>query len=142
MPWQQTEIQLQDRASHVLVDDRFSEMVPVAELPCLNWFGVWFVQPAPEGSYVSPVEEAAFLTLERQLIEIAGHCSNGWAVYCLRLLSRGIVEYYFYSQDRSTLEGVIPEMKRLFPQYRIEHDSKEDVSWSEYSKYLKAVQQA
>ena len=65
--------------------------------------------------------------------------SNGWAVYCIRMLSRGIVEYYMYTRYASTLAGLDAEFKRDYPQYRIEHDTKIDAEWSEYSKYLAAV---
>ena len=123
----------------MLIDDRFAKAVPVKELPCLNWFGVWFVGSAPEDAFVPRAEEETFLAFERRLIEVAGTLSKGWAVYCLRLLSRGIAEYYLYSRDTSTLSGLVAEMKRHYPQYRLEHETKNDAGWSEYSKYLKAA---
>jgi hypothetical protein len=139
MTWHGSNIQLQDRPAHVLVDDRFASRTPVAELPCLNWFGVWFVRPTPEDRFVPESEEEAFLDFDLKLIEIAGALSDGWAVYCLRILSRGIVEYYMYARDASTLAGLVAEFKRHYPQYRIEHDTKIDAEWSEYVKYLAAV---
>lgn len=72
MTWLQSQIRLQDRLSHMLIDDRFAKAAPVKELPCLNWFGVWFVGPAAEDVSVPPAEEQTFLALERRLIEVAG----------------------------------------------------------------------
>jgi hypothetical protein len=139
MTWRQLEIQLQDRLVHALIDDRFAQTVPIRELPCLNWFGVWFTKPAPQDAFVAPEEEQALLALERRLIEVAGKQAHGWAVYCLRLLSRGIAEYYLYSRDASTLAGVVAEMQQHCPEYRIEHETKDDPPWFEYSKYLRAT---
>src|ERR1051326_5538856 len=112
MAWRQSQIQLHDRLSHVLIDDRFAKAVPVRELPCLNWIGVWFVKPAPDDAFVAPDEEQMFVSIERRLIEVAGTLASGWAVYCLRLLSRGIAEYYLYSRDTGTLAGIVAELKR------------------------------
>src|SRR5262245_50888263 len=140
MTWRQSQVQLQDRKLHMIIDDRFAKAAPVKELPCLNWFGVWFVGPTTEDVFVPPAEEQTFLALERRLIEVAGTLANGWAVYWLRLLSRGIVEYYLYSRDASTLSGVITEMKREYPKYKLEHETRDDAAWSEYSKYLRALQ--
>lgn len=139
MPWRQSTVQLQDREAHVLVDDRFFAQPPTKELPCLNWFGIWFVGPTPSDRYVPESEEQTFAAFERKLIELAGSHANGWAVYCIRLLSQGIVEFYMYTRDSSTLIGVVPDFKRHFPQYRIEHDTKSDPQWFEYKKYLAAI---
>lgn len=139
MSWHQAQVQLQDRASHVLLDGRFAEAAPVAALPCLNWFGVWCRERASADEFIPVSEETAISVLERQLIEVAGRCADGWAVYCMRILSRGMVEYYLYSRDASTLEAVSIEMLQYFPEYRIEHEAKDDASWSEYFKYHGAV---
>ena len=139
MAWRQSQIQLEDGLAHILIDDRFAKSVPVRELPCLNWIGVWLVKPPPHDTFVAPDEEPTFLSVERRLIEVAASLASGWAVYCLRLLSRGIAEYYFYSRDSATLAGIVAEMKRHAPGYRIEHEAKTDSQWSEYSKYLKAT---
>jgi hypothetical protein len=139
MTWRQSQIQLQDRVAHALIDTRFAGTIPVRELPCLNWFGIWFSKPAPVDAYIAPEEEQNLTSLERHLIEIAGDVASGWAVYCLRLMSRGMAEYYLYSRDGSTLAEVAPRLRQHAPGYRIEHETKEDPDWSEYSKYLKAV---
>src|SRR5687768_17951107 len=109
MAWRQSQIHLQDRVAHVLIDDRFARSVPVRELPCLNWIGVWFVKPVPDNAFLAPEEEQTFLSVERRLIEVAGALASGWAVYCLRLLSRGVAEYYLYSRDGATLAGIVAE---------------------------------
>ena len=142
MAWRQSQIQLQGRLSHVLIDDRFAKAIPVRELPCLNWIGVWLIKPAPTDAFVAPDEEPTFLSVERHLIQVAGSLASGWAVYCIRLLSRGIAEYYLYSRDTATLAGIVAEMKRHAAEYRIEHETKSDPQWSEYSKYLKATGEA
>ena len=139
MTWHQSNIQLQDREAHALVDDKFSKSPPKEELPCLNWFGVWFIGPTPANRHVPQAEEEAFAVFERKLIDLAGSHAKGWAVYCIRLLSQGMVEFYMYTRDASTLMGVVSDFKRQFPQYRIEHDTKSDPEWSEYEKYLAAI---
>jgi hypothetical protein len=139
MSWHQAHVQLKDRLAHVLLDGRFAGTAPVAALPCLNWFGVWCREGTSEDEFIAVSEEAAISTLERQLIEVAGQCADGWAVYCMRVLSRGMVEYYLYSRDSSTLEDVSAEMLQYFPEYRIEHEAKDDASWFEYFKYHGAV---
>lgn len=139
MAWRESQIQLQGRLARVLVDNRFAQAAPARELPCLNWFGVWFTKPVPQDAFVAPEEAPHVLALERRLIEVAGKQASGWAVYCFRLLSGGIAEYYLYSRDASTLARVVPEMKRYWPEYRIEHETKDDSQWSEYSRYLKTT---
>jgi hypothetical protein len=84
-------------------------------------------------------EEAAFLAFERRLIEVAGSLAHGWAVYCFRILSRGIVEFYFYSRDESVLGALAEEFSREYPEYRIEEETFPDATWSEYRKYLATV---
>src|SRR5258708_561406 len=102
MTWLQGDVHLQDRQAHVLVDDRFKVNTPSRELPYINWFGVWFLGPASPDRYVPEPEERSFEAFEKKLIEIARSLSGGWAVYCLRLLSKGIVEFYMYSRDAQT----------------------------------------
>lgn len=139
MTWLQANVRLQDREAHLLVDDRFGANLPKSQLAYINWFGVWFMGPTPPDRYVPESEESTFKALEQRLIQTAGAVSNGWAVYCIRLLSTGIVEFYMYSRDAQTLVGVIPELKKHYPQYRMEHEAKQDSSWSEYTKYLAAA---
>jgi hypothetical protein len=139
MTWRQSSIQLKDRKAHILMDDRFASSPPTQELPCLNWFGIWLIGPTPSDRYVPDQEEQAFAGFERKLIDLAGSHANGCAVYCIRLFSHGIVEFYMYTRDASTLIGVAPDFERHFPQYRIEHDTKSDPDWSEYKKYLAAI---
>lgn len=139
MAWHQNQIQLKDRLAHVLVDGRFADTAPITALPCINWFGVWCRENVSEDEFISVKEEDAMSTIERQLIEIAGKKADGWAVYCIRLMSRGLAEYYLYSKDHSTLKDVCTELHKFFPEYRIEHEAKVDASWSEYFKYHEAV---
>ena len=139
MTWMNGEVKLQDRNAYVSLDSRFEENVPFVELPCINWFGIWARSPTPLDAYFPEDEEKSYLALERRLIEIAGETSDGWAVYCMRVLSRGIAELYFYSKDSATLAKVLTALKAEFPNYRVEHEAKNDQSWSEYFKYLKAI---
>jgi len=132
-------MELQDRTAHVLLDMRFAESAPIAVLPCLNWFGVWFRDTPNEDEYVSASEEAIIVELERQLVQVVGRCADGWAVYCIRIMSRGLAEYYLYSKNAATLSKVVSEMNRDFPEYRIEHEAKADPNWSEYIKYRSAI---
>ena len=139
MVWRQSNIQLQDRAAHALVDDRFASDPPTQQLPWLTWVGVWFRYETPEGRYISGEEEADFGIFEKRLIELADSLAQGWAVYCLRLLSRGIVEFYFYTRDESTLASLVDRFKLQYPEYRVEKDTFPDTEWVEYKKYLSAV---
>ncbi|HEY9103141.1 DUF695 domain-containing protein [Chitinimonas sp.] len=139
MPWLQNPIKLKDGLSHVMVDDRFAQVAPLEELGQLNWFGVWFKETPPEGALLHPDEEAAFAELERALVEMAERHANGWAVFCLRVLSYGIAEFYFYSRDAATLADVVDELRTAHPGYRIEHQSKPDESWAAYRKFLLAA---
>lgn len=140
MPWKQAYIELQDRNVHALVDYRFSETAPIAELPCINWIGLWACEPVIGNNYIPENEQHKFKKVEMALIEIAGQQAYGWAVGCIRLLSRGIAEFYFYSKDEETLAQVVPELKKQFPEYRAEFKCKRDETWSEYFKYLSAIQ--
>ena len=139
MSWIQASLQLHDRAVHAILDARFSATAPVPELPCLNWIGLWMREAVPENSYVAETKHESFLALEREMIQLAAEISNGWAVYCIRLLSRGIAEYYFYTRDVDTLSRLLPLLKHQHPEYRIERECKTDPAWSEYKKYLKAT---
>jgi hypothetical protein len=139
MAWHQNQIQLQDRLAHVLIDGRFTDAAPIAALPCINWFGVWCREVPSENEFIAANEESAMATIERQLIEISGEKANGWAVYCIRLISRGFAEYFLYSKDPSTLKDVCTELHQFFPEYRIEHEAKLDASWSEYFKYYETI---
>lgn len=135
MPWGQKEIQVSNRVANLLLDSRFCDKAPIKELPQIHWFGVWCQRPAPNGRFVAADEEQTLLQLERKLIEVAGRISNGWAVYVMRIMSQGLLEFYLYARDSSTLNGVTDELKKIFPNYRIEHDSQNDSDWAEYSKY-------
>lgn len=139
MTWKQAQIELQDRKVSALVDYRFSETAPIVELPCINWIGLWACEPVIGNFYIPENEQHRFKKVELALIEIAGQEANGWAVGCIRLLSRGICEFYFYSKDEETLAQVVPELKKQFPEYRAEWKPKRDETWSEYFKYLSAM---
>lgn len=139
MVWHQNQIQLQDRVAHALVDSRFADKAPIAALPCINWFGIWCRETPAEDEYFAANESDTISMIERELIEISSDKANGWAVYCIRLISRGIAEYFLYSKEEATLREVCAELRQRYPEYRIEHEAKRDTSWSEYFKYYGAI---
>jgi len=109
MPWNQKEIQVANRVANLLLDSRFCDKAPINELPQIHWFGVWCQRAVPSDRFVADAEEHTLLHLERKLIEIAGQVSNGWAVYVMRIMSQGLLEFYLYARDSSTLNGVTDE---------------------------------
>lgn len=140
MPWHRKEIRIANRRAELLIDSRFRDQAPISDLPEIFWIGVWCRLPVSRERFVPLEEEPTLLTLERKLIGIAGRKSNGWAVYLMRVLSHGLLEYYFYARDGSTLAGVADELKQSFPDYRLEQESKPDADWVEYKKNLEGIQ--
>ena len=123
------------RRAELLLDERCLGQAPVRELPVLHWIGVWCRTPVKRDRFIPAEEEATMLRLERELMEIARRVSNGWAVHVMRIVSEGLVEYYFYARAAETLGGVAAELQRSFPEYRIEQDAKPDAEWEEYRRH-------
>lgn len=139
MTWQEASIKLNDRDVYAVLDAHFSDMAPIIELPCLNWLGLWPPKPVSSEANDSKKDDSWFLEVEPHILEIASTISDGWAVYVARLVTRGVTEYYFYTKDESTLASLVPELRKHFPQHRMEHERKSDQTWSEYFKFQAAM---
>jgi hypothetical protein len=63
-----------------MVDDRFAANPPVDQLPQLAWFGVYCARP-PRGGFWDPDEEGELDAIEKDLVRLCEHHSNGWAAY-------------------------------------------------------------
>ena len=137
MAWRRKAARVDNRRAELLIDLRFRDEAPVPNLPVLHWVGVWCRSPVNRERFIPAEEQRIFLKLERKTIETARRLSQGWAVYVMRLVSEGHVDYLFYARDTATLDGLAAEVKESFPEYRIEQDSRSDSEWAEYIKHLK-----
>ena len=132
MAWQRKDGRIARRRAEILIDLRFRDTAPVRDLPMLHWLGVWCRQPVQRERFVPAAEQATVLRIERKLKTLARKASNGWAVYVMRIVSEGLVQYFFYARGAGALDGVSAELRKSFPRYRFEHDSEPDAEWVEY----------
>lgn len=135
MPWSNRPIQIDGRPAQILIDDRFRLTAPIRELPRLACFGV-FCRQDPRNGFWHPDETASLDAIERDLIQLCGTFGRGWAVYIMRIDTRGVREYYLYSGNNSALAQVLPNMKAAHPDYRIEFKETEDAVWNRYKTFL------
>jgi len=119
----------------VLIDDRFRETAPVAELPWLAWFGV-YCRLDPGGGFWHPDETEVLDLIESELIGLCETFGRGWVVYSMRIDTPGIREYYLYRGEHAALENALPSLQKAHPEYRIEFDEKYDSDWERYTTYL------
>jgi hypothetical protein len=135
MPWSQRTTQIETRPAGVLIDDRFHGSLPVRELPRLAWFGV-YCRHDPGGGFWHPGETESLDTIEQDLIRLCEQFGRGWAVYVMRIDTRGIREYYLYCGGRAALAQALPSLRAAHPDYRIEFEETTDAEWSRYRTFL------
>ena len=75
-------------------------------------------------------------TIERDLIGLWGTFGYGWAVYVMRIATRGIREYYVYCGAGAKLDHVLPSLRQAHSGYRIELDETQDAEWNRYTTFL------
>lgn len=141
MPWKHRLTQIDKRPAQVLVDDRFRSAAPVSQLPRLGWFGVYCRHDAGNGFW-HPDEAASLDAIERDLIRLCGQLGNGWAVYVMRIDTRGIREYYFYFGGSAALGQVPASLRGAHPDYRIDFEETTDAEWSRYKTFLSDYESA
>lgn len=135
MPWSQRTTQIDSRPTGVLIDDRFRASLPVRELPRLAWFGVYCRLDAGDGFW-HPAETESLAMVEQDLIRLCELFGRGWAVYVMRIDTRGIREYYLYCGGSAALAQALPSLRASHPDYRIEFEETEDAAWSRYQTLL------
>ena len=135
MAWRHYTCEISSKPASVLVDERFAHQLPVKELPRLSWFGVYCQQPTG-GAFWNPEEADALDQLENDLIRLAETFGHGWAVYVLRIATPGIREYYLYHADQAELNKAFSVLKAVYPDYRIEFKTINDVMWEQYGRYV------
>jgi hypothetical protein len=135
MSWSHRTTQIESRPAGVLIDDRFRRSLPVRELPRLAWFGV-YCRHDPGGSFWHPDETERLDTIEQDLAQLCDLFGRGWAVYVMRVDTRGIREYYFYCGKSAALAQALPSLQTAHPDYRIEFEETTDADWSRYRAFL------
>lgn len=135
MAWKTFETYVAGKRALLLLDVRFAKSAPAADLPRLNWVGVWTKQPPGAGLW-DPSEGDALDALEDELIRCLDAAGQGWAVYLLRICTAGLREYYVYSSDALDLAAVVEQVKGRHPEYRIEAESRDDPQWTWYQRHV------
>jgi hypothetical protein len=57
-------------------------------------------------------------------------------VYALRIAAPGIREYYFYHADQAELRKAFSALRAIYPNYRTEFVTTDDMAWEQYGKYV------
>ena len=83
-------------------------------------------------------EKKALDAVEEDLVRLCGQAGHGWAVYVLRIATRGLREYYVYIGETVDFAQVLPGLRAQHPDYRIEYEEMEDASWRRYKRCLRA----
>lgn len=135
MSWTHHLIQIDKRPAQVVFDNQFRSKAPVRQLPRLAWFGVYCRQD-PGGGFWHPDESGRLDAIERDLVRLCGQFGNGWAVYVMRIDTRGIREYYFYSGGSAALNRAPAILQTAHPDYRIEFEERTDADWNRYKSFL------
>lgn len=135
MSWKTFETRVEGKNAIVLLDERFANSAPVAELTLLTWIAVWR-RMEPDVGYWNEAESASLDRLEDELIRILDDVGQGWAVYVLRIATPGIREYYCYSSDVLDVAVVLRRIQRVSPDYRIEGKTRDDRDWSLYRRFV------
>lgn len=138
MTWQLFDIEIVGNQSQVLVDDQYISDTPGEDLPNIAWFAVWCLQDTA-GHYWNPEETDTLDKIENDLLGLITESGNGWAVYVRRVASAGMREYFVYYGGDAALADVVPALKALHPEYRIEYETKPDPEWKYYFQWLKEV---
>jgi len=135
MAWKHYICELSGKPASVLIDDRFAHQSPVKELPRISWFSVYCNQPT-SGEFWNPEEADILDRLENDLIRLSEMFGHGWAVYVLRVATFGIREYYLYHADQAELSKAFSALKAIYPNYRIEFETTNDIAWEQYRRYV------
>ena len=138
MTWRTYLCEISDKSALVLIEDRFADQFPVDELPLLSWFGVYCNKPT-EGAFWNPDETNLLDRLENDLLKLSEQFGHGWAVYVFRLATTGIREYYLYHTDAAEMRRALEELRRLYPNYRIDFDTTDDAKWEQYRRYVSLI---
>jgi hypothetical protein len=138
MPWHHIETELDGRPAQLLLDDRFRDSAPVRELPGLAWFCVHCRNP-PDIGYWDDAESETLEKIEDDLIELCSRFGKGWAVYVLRIATRGLREYFVYYGGDAELPSVASSLTRAHPSYCIDFETRPDSSWQRYTSMLSAL---
>ena len=136
MTWQLFELRQADGLPlQMMLDDRFRNDLPGAELPTLTRIRAWCARPA-EGYYWHPDESEDIESVEEALLARADEFGEGWAVYVLRRAVPGCLEYGFYSGGDAALDRVVPALQAAYPDRRFEIDTVSDPHWDAYGRWF------
>ena len=135
MPWTNRNVEIEGRLAQVFIDDRFKTSAPLEELPRLAWFGI-YCQRAPGAGFWDPEETDSLDAVEDDLIRLCEQFGKGWAVYVLRIATRGMREYYVYMGNSVDFISVVPGLLAQHPDYRIEYEETRDPGWRRYTSCL------
>ncbi|MCE9589464.1 MAG: DUF695 domain-containing protein [Planctomycetes bacterium] len=138
MTWRTALLTIGGKSAHSMVDDRFASQLPTGQLQTLHWFGVYCTRD-PGPAFWHPQEQDALDAVENDLIRLFGQFGHGWAVYVQRLDSRGVREYYVYSGTGASLGNVLPALQALHSGRRLEHETMQDPTWSQYKIWLQRL---
>jgi hypothetical protein len=138
MPWQLHDLAQDGNPVQLLLEDRFQDNLPGAELPRLSRLRVWFAQ-APEDYFWHPDESAKIDQIEDDLMRLAEQHGDGWAVFVHRRAERGFFDYFFYSGGEARLEQVAPELVAAHPEQRFDYETSADPAWATYTGWFAAL---
>ena len=141
MAWQLHDLLESGKPVQLMLEDRFRNDLPGAELPRLVRLRVNFIQPA-EDYYWHPDESAKIDDIEDQLLQLADQHGEGWVVFVQRRAEAGCLDFYFYVGSEAKIEQVIPDLKTVHPEYRIDFEESSDPSWSAYLGWFDAAAKA
>src|SRR5215471_16642980 len=102
--WSHRLTQIDGQPAQILIDDRFRESAPLPELSRLAWFGV-YTRNDPGAAFWDPDESAILDALEDDLIRLCDQFGGGYAVYVLRIATRGIRGYFSILRRRRSIRS-------------------------------------
>jgi hypothetical protein len=135
MAWSHRIGEIQGKPAQFLMDDRFRAAAPVRELPRLALFKV-YCQQDPGSSFWHPDETASLDSVEDSLRQLWQELGHGWAVYVMRIATRGLREYYVYLGGTADFSPVLARLRTVHPGYRVEHEEIADADWEKYVSCL------
>lgn len=138
MPWSYRTTEIESRPAGVLLDDRFRTSLPVRELPRLAWFAV-YCRHDPGSGFWDPGETESLDAIEQDLVRLCDQFGRGWAVYVMRIDTRGIRECYFYCGGNAKLDQALPSLQAAHPDYRIDFEEAVDDEWSRYRTFCLTI---
>lgn len=135
MSWQIFEIKEDGAPRQWMLDDRFRNDIPGAELPNLSRVSFWCAK-APDDYYWHPEESADVEKIEDAVLRLADLHGDGWVVYVSRHATPGCLAYYFYSGDEADMDGLVRDLRDAFPGYRFEIETTDDPGWTQYARWF------